>query len=49
MGVEGELNERPAHELVQEIKRVEVKARDLTDAVLDTIDRQNDTIMLTSP
>jgi aspartyl-tRNA(Asn)/glutamyl-tRNA(Gln) amidotransferase subunit A len=44
VGVEGELNERPAHELVQEIKRGEVKARDLTDAVLDTIDRQNDTI-----
>jgi aspartyl-tRNA(Asn)/glutamyl-tRNA(Gln) amidotransferase subunit A len=38
------LNERPAHELAAAIKRGELKSRDVTEAVLDAIQKQNERI-----
>ncbi len=44
MAVDGELNRRPAHELVEAVKRGEITSRAITDAVLDAIERQNNRI-----
>jgi aspartyl-tRNA(Asn)/glutamyl-tRNA(Gln) amidotransferase subunit A len=42
--VDGALNERPAHELAVAIKNGELRSRDLTDSVLDAIEKQNERI-----
>ncbi|MEE2752815.1 MAG: Asp-tRNA(Asn)/Glu-tRNA(Gln) amidotransferase subunit GatA [Candidatus Latescibacterota bacterium] len=42
--VDGVLNERPAHELALAIKNGELRSRDLTDSVLDAIERQKERI-----
>lgn len=44
MAVEGELNARPAHELVAAVKSGDVTSRAITDAVLEAIEQQNDRI-----
>lgn len=38
------MNQRPAHELVDAVKRGEIKSKAITDAVLGAIDEQNDLI-----
>jgi len=44
LAVEGDLNERPAHELIDALKSGEVSARELTDSVLAAIERQQEQI-----